>query len=100
MPRTSQHPKGETFNFRIDPALKAAFTAATEADDKPAAQVLRDFMRVYVKQKERRAFEAEAHRQSLAIAARSRDPGSDDHASLKELEALVDEDSFAGEWEA
>jgi len=100
MPRTSQHPKGETFNFRIDPALKAAFTAATEADDKPAAQVLRDFMRVYVKQKERRAFEAEAHRQSLAIAARSRDPGSDDHASLKELEALADEDFFADAWKA
>jgi len=100
MPRTSQHPKGGTFNFRIDPALKAAFTAATEADDKPAAQVLRDFMRTYVKQKEDRAFAAEARRQSLAIAARSRDPGSDDHASLRELEALVDEDAFADEWKA
>ncbi|KND61498.1 Prevent host death protein, Phd antitoxin [Candidatus Burkholderia verschuerenii] len=100
MPRTSQHPKGETFNFRIDPALKAAFTAATEADDKPAAQVLRDFMLTYVKQKEGRAFAAEAHRQSLAIAARSREPGSDDHASLRELEALVDEDDFADEWKA
>lgn len=100
MPRTSQHPKDETFNFRIDPILKAAFTAATEADDKPAAQVLRDFMRSYVKQKERRAFEAEARRQSLAIAGRSHDPGSDDHVSLRELEALADEDSFADEWKA
>lgn len=100
MPRTSQHPKGETFNFRIDPALKSAFTAATEADDKPAAQVLRDFMRAYVKQKERRVFEVEARQQSLAIAARSRDPSSDDHASLRELEALNDEDSLADEWTA
>jgi hypothetical protein len=95
MPRTSQQPKGETFNFRIDPTLKAAFTAAAEAEAKPAAQVLRDFMRSYVKQTARRAFEAEAHRQSLAIAARSRD-----HISLGELEGLADEDSFADEWKA
>ena len=36
MPRVSQHPKADSFNFRIDPALKAAFTQATEAEDKPA----------------------------------------------------------------
>jgi predicted HicB family RNase H-like nuclease len=70
MPRTSQHPKDETFNFRIDSELKAAFTAAAEAEDRPAAQVLRDFMRAYVRQKQRRSFEAEARRQSLAIAER------------------------------
>ena len=91
MPRTSQHPKDETFNFRVEPALKAAFTAATEADGKSAAQVLLDFMRAYVKQKGGRPFAAEAHRQSLAIAAHSRDPGSDDRASFRELEAFVDE---------
>jgi hypothetical protein len=45
MPRTTQHPKETSFNLRIAPHLKAAFTAATEADDKPAAQVLREFMR-------------------------------------------------------
>ena len=45
MPRTSSDPKVEIFNFRIDPALKAAFTAATSADERPAADVLRDFMR-------------------------------------------------------
>ncbi|POF61167.1 hypothetical protein KMAL_32140 [Novacetimonas maltaceti] len=45
MPRNSSHPKVEIFNFRIDPALKAAFTAATSADERPAADVLRDFMR-------------------------------------------------------
>ncbi len=86
MPRTSQHPKETSFNFRIDPALKAAFTRVTEAEDKPAAQVLRDFMRAYVKQRERRAFEAEARRQSLEAAERARDPGSDEHAVMRELE--------------
>lgn len=97
MPRTSQHPKAESFNFRIDPTLKAAFTAATEAEDKPAAQVLRDFMRAYVARKQRHAFESEARRQSTAIAQRSLNPNSDDHASLREIEALFNEDAFGAE---
>jgi hypothetical protein len=41
MPRQSQHPKEESFNFRIDPKLKAEFQTAKETEDKPAAQVLR-----------------------------------------------------------
>ena len=98
MPRASQHPKADTFNFRIDPALKAAFTQATEAEDKPAAQVLRDFMRAYVERRSRKAFEAEARRQSMAAAARARDPDSDEARSLREMETLLDEDHFAGEW--
>ncbi len=73
MPRTSQRPKETSFNLRIDPALKSAFTAAAEEEDKPAAQVVRDLMRDYVKQRERRAFQAEARRQSLEAAkARAR----------------------------
>jgi hypothetical protein len=48
-----------------------------EAEDKPAAQVLRDFMRAYVQQRERRAFEADARRQSLEAVERA-DPNSDE----------------------
>ena len=33
MPRTTLHRKDATFNFRIDPSLKTAFTAATEGED-------------------------------------------------------------------
>ena len=97
MPRTSQHPKDTSFNLRIDPALKAAFTAATEAEDKPAAQVVRDFMRAYVKQRERRAFEAEARRQSQLLAEEARDPTSNEAEEMRWLTALVDQDDFAGE---
>lgn len=100
MPRASQHPKADSFNFRIDPALKAAFTAATEAEDKPAAQVLRDFMRAYVARRNRKLFEAEAQRQSREAAARARDPQSDEARSLKEVEAIFDEDHFGDEWKA
>jgi hypothetical protein len=98
MPRSSQHPKSDTFNFRIDSTLKAAFVAATEADDKPAAQVLRDFMRAYVKQKAQRAFGAEAQRQSRAIAARASELDSDESAVLRELDAYLERDDFADEW--
>ena len=100
MPRTSQHPKETSFNLRIDPALKAAFTAATEAADKPAAQVVREFMRAYVKQRERRAFEADARRQSREAAERARDPNSDEYAVMREIETEFDRDDFADEWKA
>ena len=62
MPRTSLRPKVESFNFRVDPELKAAFTAATAQEDKPAGQVLRDFMRAYVEQQREHGFAAEARR--------------------------------------
>ncbi len=97
MPRTTQHPKETSFNLRIDPKLKAAFTAATEAEDKPAAQVVRDFMRAYVKARERRTFEAEARRQSLLIAEAAHDPNSDEAAVMREIEAELADDSIWGE---
>ena len=100
MPNPSQHPKEATFNFRLDPALKAAFTQAADADHQAAAELLRRFMRSYVEQKRHGAFEAEAHRQSLAIAARARDPKSEEHAALRELDAELDRDAFSAEWKA
>lgn len=80
-----------------DPALKAAFTAATEADDKPAAQVIRDFMRAYVKRRERRALEAEARQQSRLLAAAARDANSAEAEEMRWLEAFVDQDGFDDE---
>lgn len=100
MPRATQHPKETSFNLRIDQALKSAFTAATEAEDKPAAQVVRDFMRAYVQQRERRAFATEARRQSLLIAERARDPGSDEAAVMREIDADLEHDAFSNEWKA
>ena len=97
MPRTTRRRKKTSFNLRIDPDLKAAFTAATEAEDKPAAQVVRDFMRAYVKQRERRAFEAEARRQSLLIAEAARDPNSDEAAVMREIDAELEDTSLWNE---
>ncbi|HET8997237.1 MAG TPA: hypothetical protein VFN42_11270 [Acetobacteraceae bacterium] len=97
MPRTTQHPKETSFNMRIDPQLKAAFTKATEAEDKPAAQVVRSFMRAYVRRRERLAFEAEARRQSRLIAERARDPQSDEAHVMREIEAELADESFWSE---
>lgn len=80
------------------PALKAAFTQAAESEDRPAAQLLRDFMRAYVEGQKRKVFEGEARRQSLAVAKRARNPESDEATSLKELDILFNEDQL--EWKA
>ena len=100
MASTGNQTRETTFNFRLDPLLKAAFTEAAARDRQPAAELLRAFMRSYVEQKRRSAFDAEARRQSLAIAARARDPKSDEHAAMSELDAELDRDAFAAEWKA
>ncbi|RKP51287.1 CopG family ribbon-helix-helix protein [Trinickia fusca] len=41
-----------TFTFRVDEALKTDFSAAAKAHDRTGAQLLRDFMRDYVKQQQ------------------------------------------------
>lgn len=43
------HQKESGFTIRIEPELKAAFVAAAKNQDRTASQVLRDFMRDYVK---------------------------------------------------
>lgn len=39
-----------TFTFRVDEALKADFAEAARSRDRTAAQLLRDFMRAYVRE--------------------------------------------------
>jgi predicted transcriptional regulator len=39
-----------TFTFRVEEALKNEFTAAAKSRDRTSAQLLRDFMRDYVRQ--------------------------------------------------
>jgi len=97
MPQPTRQPKETRLNLRVDPTLKAAFTAAAEAEHKPPAQVLRDFMRFYIERRERSTFAAEARRQSLLIAEQARDPRSDEYAVMRELDAELEDESF---WKA
>jgi len=95
MPRATHHAKGETFNLRVDPQLKAAFQAATEAADRPAAQVLRDFMRHYVERRRQQDFAAEAHRQSRLIAEAAAWPENDDALVMRLVEDVADTEGWS-----
>jgi len=44
-----------TFTFRVDEGLKSEFATAAKAHDRTGAQLLRDFMRDYVKQQQEAA---------------------------------------------
>lgn len=94
MPRTSARPKVESFNFRVDPELKAAFTAAVAAEDRPAGQVLRDFMRAYVERRKKHALAPEAQRQSRLLAERAADPGSDEAEVMRWIEDVSDTEGW------
>jgi hypothetical protein len=69
MPKTMASSRETTFNLRIDAALKAEFAAAVEAEDQPAAEVLRSMMRDYVDAARQRRFMTEARKQSQLIAS-------------------------------
>ena len=69
MTQTLDRNRETTFNLRIDGELKAEFAAAAEAEDRPAAEILRSLMRDYVEQARKRLFVAEARRQSQMIAS-------------------------------
>jgi predicted transcriptional regulator len=58
-----------TFTFRVDEALKAAFTDAARAHDRPGSQLLREFMRDYVEKAEHDAwFRAEIEQGQRELA--------------------------------
>ena len=44
-----------TFTFRVDEALKTEFSTAAKTRDRSAAQLLRDFMRDFVRQQQEAA---------------------------------------------
>lgn len=83
--------KLDSFNFRLEPELKSAFSAAAEAADRPAAQVLREFMRGYVKAQQDAKWRADARRAALVLGERAKDPTSDEAQILRELDANLDE---------
>ena len=96
MPRTSTAVKADIITFRIAPSLKREVSKIARTERKPVGELLRELVQERVDRKRRLAFEAEARRQSLLIAAAARDPNSDEAAVMRELEANFDE--FAREW--
>lgn len=88
--------KGETFTFRLDPVLKAAFAASAAEEHKQPGELLRELLRTHVAQRERRTFEEEARRQCAIINEAARDPTSDEAQVMRELDAYLE--PLGDEW--
>lgn len=87
MPHATTAHNGESVTFRLDPVLKAELMRLAEQDNKSLGELLRELARERVAREQRRLYEAEARRQSLAIAERAARPGTDEYAIMRELEA-------------
>ena len=98
MRQTPENSKGDTFTFRLDPDLKSSLAqAAADARTSPA-ELVRVLVRAHLAGRERRAFHAEARRQSLAIARRAVDPASDEARVMAEIDS--DLDAISESWKA
>lgn len=64
-----------TFTFRVDKALKNEFATAAKARDRSGAQLLRDFMRVFVQQQQEAAEHDAWFRRQVQIGLDSANAG-------------------------
>lgn len=65
-----------TFTFRVDEALKAEFLSAAKARDRSGAQLLRDFMRDFVRQQQDAAAHDAWFRQQVQAGLDSANAGN------------------------
>jgi predicted transcriptional regulator len=65
-----------TFTFRVDEALKSEFSSAAKNRDRNAAQLLRDFMRDFVRQQQEAAEHDAWFRRQVQIGLDSANAGS------------------------
>lgn len=76
---------GATFTFRVDDELKTQFTNAAKAHDRNGAQLLRDFMREYVRRQDEMVAHDAWFRRQVQTGIESADVG--DVISAEEVEA-------------
>ena len=73
------------FTMKLEPDLRDTFMAEAAADDRPAAQVVRELMRDYINQRREAREYDEFLRRKVEVARRQRDAGL--HVSNEEVEA-------------
>ena len=81
-----------TFTFRVDNTLKAEFAKAAKSKDRTGAQLLRDFMRDYVREQQEAATHDAWFRREVQTGIEAADAG--DVLSAEAVEA------DAAEWRA
>ena len=65
-----------TFTFRVDESLKTEFSTAAKARDRTGAQLLRDFMRDFVRQQEDAAAHDAWFRRQVQVGLDSANAGN------------------------
>lgn len=73
------------FTMKLEPELRDTFMAEAAADERPAAQVLRELMREYINQRQQSRQYDDYLRRKVEIARAQRDAGL--HVSNDEVEA-------------
>lgn len=76
---------GATFTFRVDEGLKDQFSTAAKSRDRTGAQLLRDFMRDFVKQQQEATEHDAWFRREVQIGLDAANAG--DVVSAEEVEA-------------
>lgn len=74
-----------TFTFRVDKGLKDAFSAAAKSRDRTGAQLLRDFMRDFVRQQQNAAEHDAWFRHQVQVGLNAANAG--DVISAEDVEA-------------
>jgi predicted transcriptional regulator len=78
-----------TFTFRVDEGLKNEFSTAAKARDRTGAQLLRDFMRDFVKQQQETTEHDAWFRREVQIGLDAANAGDVVSAEEVEAEAVV-----------
>jgi predicted transcriptional regulator len=81
-----------TFTFRVDEALKIEFFEAAKAKDRTSAQLLRDFMRDFVRQQQEAAEHDAWFRREVQAGV--------DAANAGDVLSAADAESEAAAWHA
>lgn len=87
--RYSQIMNEATFTFRVDDSLKSAFTQAAQDKDRTGAQLLRDFMRDFVREQEAAAAHDAWFRREVQAGLESANAGELIDAEDVEAEAAA-----------
>jgi hypothetical protein len=74
----------------MDFKLKKEFMSAARAENRPVAEIIRDFMAAYVERKKKKEFETEARRQSEMIAR-----SMDEKRSMDWIEDVADREGWS-----
>ncbi|MDR2212445.1 MAG: antitoxin of toxin-antitoxin stability system [Pseudomonadales bacterium] len=78
-------PAKAVFTMKLEPELRDTFMAEVAADDRPAAQVVRELMREYISRRQEARQYDDYLRRKVDFARQQRDAGQ--HFSNEEVEA-------------